>query len=299
MSQWAIETTGLTKRFGKTNAVDGLNLQVPEGSVFGFLGRNGAGKTTTIRLLLNLLRPDAGTRRVLGEDPHQRERQIKERIGYVADQALPYGWMRVGQLLHFVGQLYTQWDEDLVGEWTRRFELDQTQKIKTLSKGQNVRLALVLALGHRPDLLILDEPAAGLDVVVRREILQSLIEVIQEEGRTVFFSSHLVHEVERVADRVAIIEAGSLVIADEIDALKMRVRQVRVQVEDDASRLLQVPGVRRLRGEGSERVILVEDYDDSSAAAIAAAGGRIVETSGLGLEDLFVEYVRPEKDGTQ
>jgi len=169
MADFAIEIDGLTRRFGKNVAVNNLSLNVPEGCVFGFLGRNGAGKTTTIQMLMNLLRPSEGQARVLGCDPDKDELAIKQRIGYVSDNPAFYDWMTVDELVWFTGKLYTNWDHGKANSLLDRFDLDRTQKIKALSRGMKAQVALTLALGHNPELLILDEPSSGLDVVVRRD----------------------------------------------------------------------------------------------------------------------------------
>ena len=169
MNGTAIATEGLTHRFGKLTAVDDLHLEVPAGTVCGFLGRNGAGKTTTIQILMNLLRPTAGTTEVLGLDPAADSLALRRQVGYVAENRVMYGWMKVREIVWFTGQFYETWNQARVDGLISRFGLDPEQKVKHLSRGMNAQLALALALGHEPRLLILDEPASGLDVVVRRD----------------------------------------------------------------------------------------------------------------------------------
>ncbi len=288
MTEWAICTEALVRRFGKINAVDGLNLEVPKGSVFGFLGRNGAGKTTTIRMLMNMLKPTSGRVEVLGEDPQRAE--LRERVGYVSDDPVLYGWMKISEITWFVEQFYERWDRKKVVGLIERFDLDPEQKIKHLSKGMNAQLNLALVMGHDPELLILDEPASGLDVLVRRDFLQSIVQVIQDEGRTVFLSSHLVHEVERVADRVAIIDRGKLLVCDEVDVVKQKVKKVLVRVEGDAD-FSAVDGYRGMQGAGAQRLLTIADYGEGSRKQIEAVGAEVVEVIDLSLEDSFVEYV--------
>ena len=294
MTELAIRIEGLVKTFGKFRAVDGLDLQVPKGSVFGFLGRNGAGKTTTIRILMNMLRQNSGTVEVLGQDPHVDEKTLKQQVGYVSDNPVLYDWMKIEEVVWFAGQFYERWDEQKVTGLIERFGLDPKQKTKHLSKGMNAQLNLALVLGHDPDLLILDEPASGLDVLVRRDVLESIIQVIGEEGRTVFFSSHLVHEVERVADKVAIVDQGKLVTCDEVDVIKGKVKKVLVRAGEGTGDFVDVPGLRSTQGEGNQRLLTIFDYNGAAKNQIEAAGGEVVEVIDLSLEDSFVEYVTPE-----
>ena len=174
-SRFAIELQGITKSFRKKSVLSGESFQVERGKTFAFLGRNGAGKTTTIRMLLGLLSPDSGTMRVLGYDPATQPLEVRQRVGYLAEDQQMYGWMTVNEILGFIAPFYTNWDHDLALKYVREFDLPLSQKIKTLSKGQNVRLGLVLALAHRPELVILDDPALGLDPVMRRQFNRDLI----------------------------------------------------------------------------------------------------------------------------
>ncbi len=297
MNGSAIAIEGLTHRFGKLTAVDDLRLDVQAGTVCGFLGRNGAGKTTTIQILMNLLRPTAGRVEVLGLNPVTDSLALRRQVGYVAENRVMYGWMKVRELVWFTGQFYETWNQDRVDALIQRFGLDPDQKVKHLSRGMNAQLALALALGHEPRLLILDEPASGLDVLVRRDFLESIIGLIQEEGRTVFLSSHLVHEVERVADRVAIIEQGLLVIEGTVDEVKGSVKRVVVRMLEDADQLTGIAGLRQVQGEGAQRLLTVAEYGEAQAARIQAQGGHILDVMDVGLEEAFVAHVRPDSGG--
>ena len=297
MNGTAIAIEGLTHCFGKLTAVDDLRLDVPAGTVCGFLGRNGAGKTTTIQILMNLLKPAAGRVEVLGLNPATDSLALRRQVGYVAENRVMYGWMKVRELVWFTGQFYETWNQDRVDALIDRFGLDPDQKVKHLSRGMNAQLALALALGHEPRLLILDEPASGLDVVVRRDFLESIIGLIQEEGRTVFLSSHLVHEVERVADRVAIIDNGRLVADGTVDEVKGSVKRVTVRLPDGMDELTAIAGLRQVQGEGPQRLLTVVDYGEEQAARIRAQGGHIEDVMGIGLEEAFVAHVQPESGG--
>ena len=289
----AIATDHLTKRFGNQTVVDGLTLDVEKGTVFGFLGRNGAGKTTTIKMLMNLISPSSGSCRVLGLEPQSDDIAMKRGVGYVGETPMLYGWMKVREIVWFTAGFYDNWDAALVDDLLAKFGLDPEAKVKNLSRGMNAQLALALAMGHRPPLLILDEPATGLDVLVRRDFLESIVETIQGEGRTVFLSSHLVHEVERVADRVAILDEGKLIVCDDVDAIKQTVKKVLVRTQNGASNLIDLAGVTAVQGDGEQRMLTVMAYDDEKARAITDTGCQIVEVMDLSLEECFIEYVRP------
>ena len=297
MTDTAITIAGLTHRFGQRTAVDNLQIEVPSGAVCGFLGRNGAGKTTTIKILMNLLQPTAGQVEVLGLDPGRDSLALWRQVGYVAENPILYGWMKVRELIWFTGQFYDTWNQSKVEGFIDRFGLDPEQKVKHLSRGMNAQLALALALGHEPRLLILDEPASGLDVVVRRDFLESIIGLIQEEGHTVFLSSHLVHEVERVADQVAIIEAGRLQVEGTVDEVKQSAKRVVVRLAEDADELTGISGLREVRGEGAQRLLTVVGYGAQQVAQIEAQGGRIADVMDLSLEDAFVAHVRDMEGG--
>lgn len=297
MNGTAIATEGLTHRFGKLKAVDDLHLEVPAGTVCGFLGRNGAGKTTTIQILMNLLRPTTGTAEVLGLNPAADSLALRRQVGYVAENRVMYGWMKVREIVWFTEQFYETWNQARVDGLISRFGLDPDQKVKHLSRGMNAQLALALALGHEPRLLILDEPASGLDVVVRRDFLESIIGLIQEEGRTVFLSSHLVHEVERVADRVAIIDNGRLVADGTVDEVKGSVKRVVARMPDGKDDLSDIEGLCQVQGEGPRRQLTVVGYGEAQAARIQAQGGHIEDVMDVGLEEAFVAHVRSAPGG--
>jgi len=203
-----IEVKGLTRNFGKKTALKNIDLTVSRGRVLGLVGENGAGKTTLIKHLIGLLKPQQGTVRVFGIDPVKDPVGALSRIGYLSeDRDLPH-WMRVDELLTYTRAFYPDWDASYADELRRTFNLDASARIKQLSRGQKARAALLTALAYRPPLLLLDEPSSGLDPVVRRDILSAIIRTVADEGRTVLFSSHLLEEVERVADDVAMIHKG-------------------------------------------------------------------------------------------
>jgi ABC-2 type transport system ATP-binding protein len=210
----AIDVSDLTRRFGATTALDSVTVSVPRGAVFGLVGPNGAGKTTLIKHVLGLLRAEAGSVRVFGLDPVAEPVGVLSRIGYLSEENDLPGWMTVGELARYSrADAYAE-------ELRRMFALDLAAQVKTLSKGQKARTGLLVALAHRPELLVLDEPSSGLDPIVRRDILGAVIRTIAHEGRTVLFSSHLLDEVEQVADHVAMIRAGRIVLSAPLEDIK-------------------------------------------------------------------------------
>ena len=289
-TDYAIETQNLTKKYGKKLAVDHLNLQVPQGSVFAFLGRNGAGKTTTIRILLNLLDRTSGDAKVLGLDPARKDIEIKRRVGYVAEAQRMYEWMTPSQLAWFCSGFYPTWDHGYAAELMKEMELPPNEKLRNLSRGTQAKVALLLAMAYRPELLILDEPTAGLDVVVRRDFLEGVIDLIQQEGRTVFFSSHLVHEVERVADWVGIVDAGRLITCMPIDELKAGVKKISLVFEDTPP-AVRMEGVLYSESAGRQVSLTVNGFSDAVIAKVKEYNPRSIDVTDLSLEDIFVALV--------
>jgi ABC-2 type transport system ATP-binding protein len=220
MNESIIHVSGLTRRFGSTTALAAVSLSLPRGAVYGLVGANGAGKTTLIKHLLGLLRAERGSVRVFGLDPVADPVGVLSRIGYLSEENDLPGWMRVEELMRYTRAFYPAWDDGYAEELRQAFALDSRAKIRTLSKGQKARAGLLIALAHRPELLVLDEPSSGLDPIVRRDILSAILRTIAQEGRTVLFSSHLLEEVEEVADYVTMIRQGTIVLSGRLNAIK-------------------------------------------------------------------------------
>lgn len=220
MNDPVISVSAVTRRFGGTIALDAVSLSLPRGAVYGLVGANGAGKTTLIKHLLGLLRAESGTVRIFGLDPVADPVGVLSRVGYLSEENDLPGWMRVDELVRYSRAFYPAWADAHAERLLRDFALDPSVKVSTLSKGQKARLGLVIALAYRPDLLVLDEPSSGLDPIVRRDILGAVIRTVANEGRTVFFSSHLLDEVEEVADHVTMIRHGRIVLSAPLAELK-------------------------------------------------------------------------------
>ena len=223
-----IEIENLSRSFGDTKALNNIDLQVPEGVVFGLVGKNGAGKTTIIRHIMGLLEPQTGSSAVFGLNPIANPRETLSRIGYMGETDELPSWMYVKELINYRKAFFPKWDNAYSDEIIERFEIELTKKIKDLSKGQRARVALMLALSHKPDLLVLDEPSDGLDPVLRRDILQAIIRNVVNEGRTVLFSSHLLDEVERISDAVAVIDKGEIIYKSSIEELREKFHRVEL-----------------------------------------------------------------------
>lgn len=220
VSESVITVSELTRRFGVTTALASVSLSLPRGGVYGLVGANGAGKTTLIKHLLGLLRAESGSVRVFGLDPVAEPVAVLSRIGYLSEENDLPGWMRVDELIRYQRAFYPGWDDAYAEELRQAFALEPAAKIKTLSRGQKARVGLLVALAYRPELLVLDEPSSGLDPIVRRDILGAVLRTIAGEGRTVLFSSHLLEEVERVADHVTMIRQGKIVVSAPLKEVK-------------------------------------------------------------------------------
>lgn len=220
MGEPVITVSNLTRRFGAKTALSSVDFIVPRGVVYGLVGVNGAGKTTLIKHILGLLRAQSGTVRVFGLDPVADPVGVLSRIGYLSEEPDLPGWMGVDEYFRYIRAFHPGWDDALAQALQQAFRLDLSAKVGSLSKGQRARAGLVAALAHRPALLLLDEPSSGLDPVVRRDILEAVMRTVAEEGRTVLFSSHLLDEVERVADHVTMISHGRIVLSAPLNELK-------------------------------------------------------------------------------
>lgn len=289
--QPVIEVRDLGRAYKGKVALEGVSLSVPKGCVFGLLGESGAGKTTLIRHLIGLLRPQRGTVRVLGKDPVRDPEGTLGRIGYLSeDRDLP-GWMRVDELMRYTRGLYPHWDDAFANDLRERFDLNPAQRVKTLSKGQKAKAGLVCALAHKPDLLLLDEPSSGLDPVVRRHMLSAVMRNVADEGRTILFSSHLLDEVEKVSDYVAIIHRGKLVLCDALPKILGAHRHLHVEYPKPLGAAPKLEGALHCDGQGAAWRVLCDGQSDGVRRQVAAAGARVVQETQPTLEDIFVARV--------
>ena len=290
----AIEIRNLVRRYGRTDAVNGLSLSVAPGRCYGFFGRNGAGKTTTIKCLLNLLRPTAGHVAVFGLDPARDEVAVKSRIAYVPDVVGFYPWMTVQQTLEYFAAFRTRWSGETEQALLSQFQLDPAQKTSHLSKGQRTQLALITAICATPDLLVLDEPTSGLDPIVRREFIRTVIGAYQDADpgrRTVFVSTHLIAEFEGLIDEFTIIDHGRAVLSLDADTARARFQKVYARFAREAVDV-ELPGARVLRRAGRELEVIADGNSPQLIERLKAHSPELVRTEALSLEDIFVTTVR-------
>ena len=288
MLEPVIEIRNVFKRYREKEVLSDLTFTVTRGQTFAFLGRNGAGKTTTIQMLLGLNKPDAGSIKVLGTDPAVDPLKVRSTVGYLAEDQKMFGWMTVDQLIRFIAPFYATWDHALAARYVKQFELPLRTKVRHLSKGQNVRLGLLLALTHRPEVVILDDPALGLDPIMRRDFNRDLVTHLQAEGRTVLYSSHLLYEVEPVADMLAILHEGRIVRQGTPEELRTQIQRLLMTTENVArvgTRLKILDG-RVVAGE----VILTVDHAEEAIAMLRIEGinHRAVR---LNLDEIFEAFV--------
>lgn len=288
----AIETQGLTKYYGSRCVVNSLDLRVPEGAVYGLLGRNGSGKSTTIKMLMGMVHPDRGSATVLGGPVDELRPELRARIAYIAEGHPLYRWMSVGEAVRFTRSFYAQWNNELLEQILDHFALPRRAKIRRLSAGQQAQVSLALAVAPDPKLLVLDDPTLGLDTVVRRDFLESLIQIIQRQGRTILISSHVLGDVERVADRIGIMMDGVLRVDCPTDHFKESLRKVVLEFNDDAP---DFPGCEGLVNQwtiGNRVELLFVGFNETHRMLIESLSPYSMEVVELNLEDAFIEYTR-------
>jgi ABC-2 type transport system ATP-binding protein len=279
----------LRHSFGDRRILEGITLSVPPGAVFGLIGSNGAGKSTLIRILLGLIRPDGGESSVLGCDSLELEDSVKQRLAYVPQQPEAFQWMKVGEMLDLIGGFYPAWDASCVDKMLARLAISRSSKLSKLSPGERQSVALIRALATQPALLVLDEPAAALDPAARRELLREIAARAGESGTTVFFSTHIVTDLERVASHVALLHGGRLMINAPMDDLKETHARLTLASEADLPAHLAGELSRRRHRDGSVSLV-IERRPGEPWPVIGTSAGSAPES--LSLEDLFVEVIQ-------
>ena len=293
-----VEVQRLSRSFGSKQALVDIDLTVSPGTVLGLVGENGAGKTTLIKHLLGLLRAQQGQVRVFGCDPVADPVTVLGEIGYLSeDRDLPL-WMRVTDYISYTKAFFPRWDDAYATELIDLFELTGQQKLKSLSRGQLARAGLLGALAHRPRLLLLDEPSSGLDPVVRRDILSAIIRTVADEGRSIVFSSHLLDEVQRVADHLAVLHAGRLMISEPLDDVLNSHERLVVRFEAALDSAPTFEGVLSCQGEGHEWTIVCNGQRERVEQQVTEMHARIVARASPSLEEIFIARIGARRDSS-
>jgi ABC-2 type transport system ATP-binding protein len=289
--EYVIETENLTRYYGAKPVVNSLNMRIPKGCIYGFLGRNGAGKSTTIKMMLGLVTPTRGSATVFGEDSLSLTPKTRGRIGYLAEGHYVYGWMTVDECRDFQRGTYGKWNDDIFVGVISHFGLSLKDKAKNLSRGQRAGLCLALTLAPEPELLLLDDPALGLDPVARRSLLQAMVFVTRGGEQSILFSSHMLSDVERVADRIAVLDHGVLRAECSIEMFRQNVRQYVLSFSGTPPEVKDLPGVlQQLRTE-RELIVTLVNPDNDTIARLKSLEPTSMSDSALGLEDAFINYL--------
>lgn len=294
MTELVVDVKNLSRNFGTTKALECIDFQAGKGKVYGLVGANGAGKTTFIKHLLGLLRAKSGSVRIFGEDPTRNPEGVLKHIGYLSEDRDIPDWMSIGELMRYTNAYHQGWDQGYADELLNTFSLDPAKKIKTLSRGMRAQVALISAVAHRPDLLILDEPSSGLDAVVRKDILNAVVRTISEEGRTVIFSSHLLEEVERLSDHVTMIHQGKIALDSSLELINENHHCSSIRFPESQNLPPQLESVMSISGEGRFWSAIHQGSIDAFTDALMNQGGEIVESRHATLEEVFVSKVGRE-----
>jgi ABC-2 type transport system ATP-binding protein len=292
MIESAVRVTALKKSFGSKTVLSNLSFEVRPGKVIGVLGKNGAGKTTLLEVMLGFTPPTSGSVRIFGEDSARLPGHVKRRIGFVPQQDELLNQLTVLDQIKLVASFYPRWDSDLVSRLCVDWSVDLQARIKSMSVGERQKLSILLAFGHRPDLLVLDEPVASLDPLARRQFLEHLVELSAEGGRSVIFSSHIVSDIERLATRIWILKGGKLAWEGDLESLKETIVRVHVRADRERLRKLVVPGALTSRRTPDELIAVVGRWTPDTQAALQRELSADVVAEPLNLEEIFVELHR-------
>lgn len=292
----AIETQALSKSFDRLKAIDDLYLAVPAGSVFGLIGSNGAGKSTLIQMLTGIIRPDSGEAFILGQSIRVKKGSIRNRVGYVPDVPVMYPGFTVAEMYRLGSKINPFWDWERCQELHQGFHLSEDQRIRNLSRGEKIQVALVIALALRPHLLLLDEPTAGLDPVVRHAFLQTIIDEVASQGTTVFYSSHNLNDLEQSADHIAALYRGRVLFSHTLKELKALVHRLQLIFagEPPEEAIKSLPGIADCQRRGRVMIITMTGHLESICPRLAALEPELVKELNLDLENIFIALMKSE-----
>jgi ABC-2 type transport system ATP-binding protein len=292
MKNPTVEASHLGKAYGTTRVLQQLSFSVDPGDVIGVLGKNGAGKTTLLELMLGFTLPTEGEVRVFGHESYRMPGEAKARVGFVPQQDELLDQLNVADQLRVISSFYKNWDRDLMTRLCQEWGIQQSARIKSMSVGERQKLSILLALGHRPDLLLLDEPVASLDPIARRQFLEQLVEISAEGRRAIIFSSHIVSDIERLANRIWILKEGHLFWQGDLDSLKESIVRIHLRGSRPFPEEASIPGAISIRRDATFPTAIVRDWSDRAQAELERRIDGLVEVQSLGLEEIFVELHR-------
>jgi ABC-2 type transport system ATP-binding protein len=292
MKNMTVEATHLGKAYGAIRVLHELSFSVEPGDVIGVLGKNGAGKTTLLELMLGFTLPSAGEVRVFGHDSCRMPGVAKARVGFVPQQDELLDQLNVADQLRVISSFYKHWDHELMTRLCQEWGIQTSARIRSMSVGERQKLSILLALGHKPDLLILDEPVASLDPIARRQFLEQLVEISAEGRRAIIFSSHIVSDIERLANRIWILKEGRLFWQGDLDSLKESIVRIHLRGARPLSEEAAIPGAISIRRDATFPTAIVRDWSDSAQRELERQIDGSVEVQPLGLEEIFVELHR-------
>lgn len=291
MTEAIVEVKNLSRSFGTTKALNNVSFSAQKGKVYGLVGANGAGKTTLIKHIMGLLKAKSGEVSVFGMNPVREPEAVYSRIGYLSEERDIPDWMSIEDLMNYTKAYHPSWDAQYAEELLATFALDQNSQIKNLSRGMRAQVALIAAVGHRPDLLVLDEPSSGLDAVVRKDILNAIVRTVSDAGNTVIFSSHLLEEVERMSDQVIMINNGSVVLDGELESLNKSHHVTQLQFLENLPVQPLLHGALSVSGAGRSWTILHCNSMDEFTAAAQQLGATVTNSRNATLEEIFVAHI--------
>jgi ABC-2 type transport system ATP-binding protein len=281
----------LSKRFGKNKVLRDFDMTLEEGKVYGLLGKNGEGKTTLVRMIMGVIPADSGEIFFNDKKIRFRDAAYRKEIGYIPEDTFFYSWMKIEDLVAFNSSFYPAWDGRKAAEYLDRFALDKRKRIGKLSRGMKLKLGLAAALAAKPKLLILDDPTSGIDVPTRQDFLKNIISELSEAGTTVLFSTHLVHELERVVEQIGILHKGRLVLEEDFERVKSGTRRVRITFADSIPEKLDIQGILTLRKGDYSLEGTIYPWDEEKRARLGSIAGAKLEVEPLSLEDIFMSFV--------